>query len=80
MRSRRVGPGELVFRRDVERHALEVGQAINGLANLVRSGLGSPEGVVMAPVGTLYLQLDGGANTTLWIKESGTSDTGWAAK
>lgn len=43
-------------------------------------GEGSPEGVVTAPVGYLYLRSDGGANTTLYVKESGTSSTGWIAK
>lgn len=44
------------------------------------SGTGSPEGVVTAPVGSLYTRTDGGANTTLYVKESGTGNTGWAAK
>jgi hypothetical protein len=41
------------------------------------SGNGSPEGVVTANVGATWRQLDGGASTTLWIKEAGTSTTGW---
>ena len=44
------------------------------------SGTGSPEGVVTAPVGSLYTRTDGGANTTLYVKESGTGNTGWIAK
>jgi hypothetical protein len=44
------------------------------------SGNGSPEGAVSAPVGTLFRRLDGGANTTLYVKQSGTGNTGWAAK
>lgn len=44
------------------------------------SGTGSPEGVVTAPVGSLYTRTDGGAGTTLYVKESGTGNTGWAAK
>lgn len=51
-------------------------QALNG----VRDGTGTPEGVVIAPVGTLYRRLDGGANTTLYVKESGVGNTGWVAK
>ena len=43
-------------------------------------GTGTPEGVVTAPVGTLFLRTDGGANTTLWVKETGAGNTGWAAK
>lgn len=46
----------------------------------ILSGNGSPQGVVAAPVGSMYLRRDGGANTTLYIKESGTGNTGWAAK
>lgn len=44
------------------------------------TGKGSPEGVVTATVGTLYTRTDGGAGTTLYVKESGTGNTGWVAK
>jgi hypothetical protein len=47
---------------------------------LLLSGTGTPEGVVAAPVGTLYSRLDGGAGTTLYVKETGTGNTGWDAK
>jgi hypothetical protein len=53
---------------------------IRQLQGKVRWGTGTPEGVVAAPVGTLFLREDGGAGTTLYIKESGTGNTGWAAK
>lgn len=43
-------------------------------------GNGSPEGVVSATVGSRYRRRDGGANTSLYIKESGTGNTGWVAK
>lgn len=46
----------------------------------VRYGSGTPEAAVTAPVGTLYLRSNGGANTTLYVKESGTGNTGWIAK
>ena len=42
-------------------------------------GSGSPEGAVTAPVGATYRRDDGGAGTTLYTKESGTGNTGWAA-
>ena len=48
--------------------------------NYVLRGSGSPESVVTAPIGTLYLRTNGGANTTLYVKESGTGSTGWIAK
>jgi len=44
------------------------------------SGNGSPEGVVGAVVGSMYTRKDGGAGTTLYVKESGTGNTGWVAK
>lgn len=46
----------------------------------IRAGTGTPEGAVTAPVGSLYLRTDGGANTTLYVKESGAGNTGWIAK
>lgn len=44
------------------------------------SGAGTPEGVVTAPVGSIWTRTDGGATTTLYIKTSGTGNTGWTAK
>lgn len=44
---------------------------------LVLTGTGSPEGVVTAPVGSVFHRTDGGAGTSLYIKESGTGATGW---
>ena len=44
------------------------------------SGSGTPEGVVTASVGSLYGRSNGGAVTTLYVKESGTGNTGWVAK
>lgn len=44
------------------------------------SGTGSPEGVLTAPVGALYTRSDGGAGTTLYVKEAGVGNTGWVAK
>lgn len=43
-------------------------------------GTGSPEGVRSAPRGSLYSRLDGGAGTTLYVKESGSGNTGWVGK
>lgn len=47
---------------------------------LWRCGSGSPESVVTAPIGSLYTRTDGGAGTTLYVKESGSGNTGWVAK
>lgn len=43
------------------------------------AGTGSPEGVVTAPVGSLFTRTDGGSGSTLYVKESGTGNTGWTA-
>jgi hypothetical protein len=43
-------------------------------------GSGSPEGVVTAPVGSLFLRADGSPGSTFYVKESGVGNTGWAAK
>jgi hypothetical protein len=45
-----------------------------------KSGAGTPEGVVTAPVGSMWTRTTGGAGTTLYIKESGNGSTGWVAK
>lgn len=42
-------------------------------------GTGSPESVVTAPIGSIYLRRDGGAATAFYVKESGTGNTGWIA-
>ena len=44
------------------------------------SGAGSPEGVVTAPIGSIYSRSDGGLLTSFYVKESGAGNTGWAAK
>ena len=43
-------------------------------------GTGSPEGSLIAGIGSIYSNLSGGAGTTLYVKESGTGNTGWVAK
>jgi len=55
---------------------------LGGVSTAVKwtSGAGSPEGVVTANIGSLYTRTNGGASTTLYVKESGTGNTGWTAK
>lgn len=48
--------------------------------NRIYTGTGTPNGVVTATPGSLYLNIAGGASTTLWVKESGSSNTGWVGK
>lgn len=45
----------------------------------INFGSGSPEGVVTATVGSLYLNTAGGTDTTLYTKNSGSGNTGWVA-
>lgn len=50
-------------------------------APTIRTGTGTPEGAVSAPVGSLFTRTDGGAGTVLYVKESGgTGANGWVAK
>ena len=45
--------------------------------NTVLSGTGSPEGVVEAEPTQLYMDDSGSTGNILYVKKSGTSDTGW---
>ena len=48
---------------------------------VIAAGVGSPEGVVTADVGVIYQRRDGGAGTSLYVKESGAgTSTGWVGK
>lgn len=70
---RNVGSGKIA---KIEDAAREIDRTRTLLSNLpVIWGNGSPQGVESAKVGTLYVDLQGGA-TTLWIKESGDTGTG----
>lgn len=46
----------------------------------ITGGNGSPETVVVAPVGSLYLRSNGAGATSLYVKETGASNTGWVGK
>lgn len=44
-------------------------------------GTGSPEGVVIADIGSFYSRTDGGAGTSFYVKESNSGgNTGWVPK
>ena len=58
---------------------LEIIQGLFSNPNVLR-GTGSPEGSVTAGMGAVYYDRGGGANTTLYIKESGAGNAGWVAK
>lgn len=52
----------------------------DGQRQRIYQGSGTPEAAVVADIGSLYMRLDGGAVTSLYVKESGTGATGWVAK
>ncbi len=74
------------FREDIDDEAAK--DAFRELARLlvdlevlpIYTGVGTPESNVVAGIGSLYTDTAGGAGTTLYVKESGTGDTGWVAK
>lgn len=84
----RLGDPKLPLATDVPRLVTALYDVLRKIVNTVNSlwdgrtlsGAGSPEGVVTAGVGTLYRRTDGGANTTLYVKESGSGSSGWIAK
>jgi hypothetical protein len=47
------------------------------LGGSVLSGTGSPESSVTAEVDTLYVDTSGTVNVWLWVKASGSGNTGW---
>jgi len=64
-----------------QRVVREIAQELNAYAGRIFVGAGSPETKITAVRGSLYLRTDGGAGTTLYIKEANdTLATGWAAK
>jgi len=56
------------------------GHIILSNGSVIASGAGSPEGVVTAQVGSIYTNTSGSTSTTLYIKTSGSGNTGWTAK
>lgn len=69
--------GDLVLRPTSGRLRVAADEEPTGFCTAL--GRGGPEGLVTAPPGSDYRNLDGGAGATLWIKRSGTGPTGWAA-
>jgi len=71
-----------VARRDrsVQRSEIMLSDGITFQGVALRVGTGTPESVVTGNVGDLFIRTDGGASTVLYVKESGTGNTGWIAK
>jgi hypothetical protein len=67
--------GSGLFHYNVKR----VGNGDDDTSPYIIWGTGSPESAVTAPVGSMFIRTDGGADSVLYMKESGTGDTGWSA-
>ena len=50
-----------------------------GTDSKIQTGTGTPEGVVAATVGNIFIRTDGGVGSTVYSKESGVGNTGWVA-
>lgn len=71
-----VTPFDIPFSRDAWQSQLK-----DALDARFKHGTGSPEGVVVADIGCQYIDRDGGASTTLYVKTSDNGlATGWTAK
>lgn len=79
----RIGVDGRVLGESVELQRLlrEMAAVLNVLAGRVFTGTGSPEGIVVADVGSLYLRTDGSTSTTLYVKTANAGlATGWTGK
>ncbi len=72
------GNGDLTF-RPAAAGCIRFASDSNPAGYLATTGHGSPDGVVTAPPGSDYRNLDGGAGATLWIKRVGVDSHGWFA-
>lgn len=52
----------------------------NGGVVPIFEGTGTPESVLTSGIGSIAIRRDGGAATVLYIKETGSGNTGWVAK
>ena len=56
----------------------------NGVVELfnnvtINTGFGSPNGQVTAVVGSIYSQVDSPGSNALWVKQTGSGNTGWVS-
>ena len=74
------GSGTLCISTSATGVDLPAGKAVKIGTPSIYSGSGTPESNQNAVVGSLYMRSDGGENTSLYVKESGSGNTGWVAK
>jgi hypothetical protein len=66
---------------ELQRVVRELAAVVNLLAGRVFVSTGTPEAVIAADIGSLYLRTDGTASTTLYVKTADAGlATGWTAK
>lgn len=58
---------------------VDAGSGASGYSDIL-FGTGSPEGVYTAVSGSIFMRKGGGAGSSFYVKETGTGNTGWAAK
>lgn len=61
-------------------NSIYLGPETEADAHSIKWGSGDPNTVVTANPGSIYMNTLGGAGATMWVKESGTGNTGWVAK
>lgn len=69
--------GAALLRTDAVLRALSF--SVNG-GPTITAGTGTPEGSLTAPVGSIRVRTDGGAGTSIYVKETGAGNTGWVPK
>jgi len=74
------GSGTLCISTSATGVDLPAGKAIKVGTPSIYSGSGDPNSTVTAVPGSLYMNSAGGADESLWVKESGSGNTGWVAK
>jgi len=73
-----VGGGDLFLRPSAGGN-LRIASAAEPAGCTSTVGRGAPSGVVAAPPGSDFRNLNGGPGNTFWIKCTGTDDNGWVA-
>lgn len=69
------------FAAQMQRNLEMLAAAIVLPERLIRTGAGDPNGVIIGTPGMVWLRTNGGAGTTLYVKESGVNtNTGWVGK
>lgn len=69
--------GVAYYENAVDAGPIQVFKNSVGAVHGLYSGNGSPQGVITAGVGSIYLRTNGGSGLLVYVKASGTGNTGW---